>query len=394
VRGIEKREKARRLGSAALMVLLLLAGCAGTGRVAEEPKTHRKPSPEDAPPEREPGYQLATWPGFRRAACSLTFDDGTLDQYLLGFPELEERGIRATFFLIAGLRDQGVWLDSGTPRLLFSWQQARQLAAAGHEIGSHGHTHVDLTLEGAAVEKELAASLELLMERIPSLPGPGGLSLSWSYWRHDENSRRLARAYYLAARGGGVTAGGRINDSTPLDFYGIGALGLRPADEVEIWRRRSAEALATDGWLVVTFHGLDDGRVPRESLGWEPLPLSRFRAVLDYLLEERDYWLAPFGEVVRYIRQREQAVLKQAGRRPGALLFVLDDGLDDRIYDCSLTLAVQLPPGWEEAAVYQHGRPLTMWRDDDDRLCFQALPDGALILVQKRKSLRSGKSVH
>jgi len=394
VRGIEKSRKARRVRAAALIVLLGLSGCAGTGRVIEEQPTPRQPQPEAASPEREPGYQIATWPGFRRAACSLTFDDGTLDQYLLGFPELETRGIKATFFLIAGLRNRGVWLDSGTPRLLFSWQQARQLAAAGHEIGSHGHNHVDLTLAGTEVEQELSASLALLSGEIPSLSVPGGVSLSWSYWRHDENSRRLARVYYLAARGGGVTASGRINDSTPLDFYGIGALGLIPADEAVLWRRRAAEALTAGGWLVVTFHGLDDGNIPREALGWEPLPLPRFRAVLDYLLEEGDYWLAPFGEVVRYIRQREGAVLRSAGRRPGGLLLVLEDGLDDRIYDRSLTLAVQLPPGWEEAAVYQHGRPLTMWRDDDDRLCFQALPDGTLILVQKRKTLRSERSVH
>jgi peptidoglycan/xylan/chitin deacetylase (PgdA/CDA1 family) len=354
----------------------------------------RYPQP-GSPPARGPdwNYRIATWSGFHSAACSLTFDDGTLDQFLLAFPEMEKRHIRATFFLIAGPRRRGVWQDSGTPRLLFSWEQARQLAAAGHEIGSHGHTHADMTAPSAEVEQELAASLDALSAQIPSLYSPGGVSLSWSYWRHDDLSRQLARAYYLAARGGGVISSRQLNDSAPLDFYQIRALGLRPADETRMWRRGAEQQLASGGWLVVTFHGLDDGRIPQQARGWEPLPLARFSAVLDYL-QGQDYWLAPFGQVVRYIRERQQAVLSLKHRRAGSVLFVLEDGLDDRIYDCRLTVALALPQGWDRAAVYQHGRPLNSWRDDEGRLCFEALPDGSLLLVQERNQLRSGRSAH
>jgi peptidoglycan/xylan/chitin deacetylase (PgdA/CDA1 family) len=371
-------------GLAAAALLALLAGCAGISREVEKPGA-------TVAQEQDWSYRIAAWPDFRRAACSLTFDDGTLDQYLLAFPELEARRIRATFFLIAGLREQGVWLDSGTPRLLFSWGAARRLAAAGHEIGSHGHTHADLTAAGADPELELAASLALLGAQIPSLDVPGTVSLSWSYWRHDESSRRLARAYYLAARGGGGLAGRQLNSSTPPDFYSVGALGLRPADDAGTWRNRAEQVLAEGGWLVAAFHGLDDGRIPARARGWEPLPLASFQGVLDYL-QSRDYWLAPFGEVVRYIRERRQAVLRVKQKRPGRALLVLEDGLEDSIYDLRVTVALRLPPGWEQAAVYRQGRELEVWRDEAGRLCFRTPPDGSLLLVENL--LRSGRSAH
>jgi peptidoglycan/xylan/chitin deacetylase (PgdA/CDA1 family) len=388
--------RGRCLGPACLLLpALILIGCAGTGGRGGPGRAELRNPPPAAPQLRvgDWSYRLATWPRFQQAACSLTFDDGTLDQYLLAFPELEKRGIKGTFFLISGLREQGVWMDSGTSRLLFSWDQARQLAAAGHEIGSHGHKHADLTATGAAVERELAASLQVLSAEIPSLSVPGGVSLSWSYWRHDKRSRRLARAYYLAARGGGGITAHQLNGSTPLDFYGVGALGLRPGDETEIWRQRAEQALTEGGWLVATFHGLDDGRIPPEARGWEPLPLGRFLAVLDYL-QDRDYWLASFGDVVRYIQQRQRAELRLKQRCAGGVLLVLEDFLDERIYDRSLTVSLSLPSGWDQAAVYQHGRQLESWRDGAGRLCFEAMPDGSLILVQERNPLRSGRSVH
>ena len=40
---------------------------------------------------------VATWYLFKQAAGSVTFDDGTYDQYAVAFPELEKLGIKGTF---------------------------------------------------------------------------------------------------------------------------------------------------------------------------------------------------------------------------------------------------------------------------------------------------------
>ena len=62
---------------------------------------------------------------------SLTFDDGLLNQYQLA-PLLAAQGVPATFYVNSGEINTG-----GT----MSWDQTRELAAAGHEIGGHTLNH-------------------------------------------------------------------------------------------------------------------------------------------------------------------------------------------------------------------------------------------------------------
>ena len=120
-----------------VFLVTFLNGCAST------PEVDKKVDKEM--PELRFEYRIAPWYGFKSSACSVTFDDGTLDQYLIAFPELEERNIKATFFLITEPRKTGIWNDGSTIRLLFSWEQARTMAAAGHEIASHSTTHADFS---------------------------------------------------------------------------------------------------------------------------------------------------------------------------------------------------------------------------------------------------------
>lgn len=80
----------------------------------------------------------------------LTFDDGTQDQYDHARPVMERLGYVGTFYLITrNLRETG-------PHWAYrmSMEQARALAAAGHEIGNHTRTH--RCLSGTTYATELA----------------------------------------------------------------------------------------------------------------------------------------------------------------------------------------------------------------------------------------------
>jgi peptidoglycan/xylan/chitin deacetylase (PgdA/CDA1 family) len=80
----------------------------------------------------------------------LTFDDGKEDALRVVLPELERRGMRATFFVITG--------EVGQPGYL-TWEGVRKLAAAGMEIGSHTVTHARLPdLPAERVDAELRDS--------------------------------------------------------------------------------------------------------------------------------------------------------------------------------------------------------------------------------------------
>jgi peptidoglycan/xylan/chitin deacetylase (PgdA/CDA1 family) len=68
----------------------------------------------------------------------LTFDDGYTDAYEAAFPLLQDFDMVGTFFVITDM------LDFEQPGYL-TWDQAREMAAAGMAIQSHTRSHPDLT---------------------------------------------------------------------------------------------------------------------------------------------------------------------------------------------------------------------------------------------------------
>jgi peptidoglycan/xylan/chitin deacetylase (PgdA/CDA1 family) len=81
----------------------------------------------------------------------LTFDDGYLDNFVHAAPLLEEFGLPATFFVVAGHvgTERTFWWDreKGVDSRMMSWDQVRQLAGSGHTIGAHTWSHPDLGTE-------------------------------------------------------------------------------------------------------------------------------------------------------------------------------------------------------------------------------------------------------
>lgn len=67
----------------------------------------------------------------------LTFDDGYVDQYTNAFPLLRQYGFHAAFFVITD------FVTEGRPGYM-TWDQLKELVAAGMEIGSHSRNHPDL----------------------------------------------------------------------------------------------------------------------------------------------------------------------------------------------------------------------------------------------------------
>jgi peptidoglycan/xylan/chitin deacetylase (PgdA/CDA1 family) len=73
--------------------------------------------------------------GLPEKPVALTFDDGGIDNYTVAFPILEERGMKATFFVITktvGAQGQ------------MSWDDLREMAAKGMSIQSHSYSHPGL----------------------------------------------------------------------------------------------------------------------------------------------------------------------------------------------------------------------------------------------------------
>jgi peptidoglycan/xylan/chitin deacetylase (PgdA/CDA1 family) len=69
-----------------------------------------------------------------RPEVTITFDDGNLSDLEIGLPRLQARGLRARFYICAGLVGEPGRLDAS---------DVRELHRAGMVIGSHGWAHRD-----------------------------------------------------------------------------------------------------------------------------------------------------------------------------------------------------------------------------------------------------------
>ncbi|GGX95425.1 polysaccharide deacetylase family protein [Streptomyces minutiscleroticus] len=130
----------------------------------------------------------------------ITFDDGYEGVHRYALPVLAEHGFAATLFVstgwLRGPHDTGGGLDT-----MLDWDQVRELAAAGVEIGGHSHTHPELDrLTDDALRHELALCTEIVAGELGSRP----VSFAYPY---GYSSRRVRRAVRAAGYGQALAVG-------------------------------------------------------------------------------------------------------------------------------------------------------------------------------------------
>lgn len=116
------------------------------------------------------GYKTVTSAGYEeslrnpdstRRVVWITFDDGFLNNYEAALPELQQRGMVATFFVIVHNTLTQPQPDFMTPAMLLNLQQA------GMEVASHTLSHPRLSsLSPEQLTAELQTSRSLLAEHL------------------------------------------------------------------------------------------------------------------------------------------------------------------------------------------------------------------------------------
>lgn len=102
---------------------------------------------------------LASPASGERRIC-LTFDDGERGAFDHAFPVLADHAIPAAFFVVPQ------WIDDRRPGTI-GWQECRNLAEGGMEIGSHSLTHRHLsTLDSDEADKEFTLSRRRIEEEL------------------------------------------------------------------------------------------------------------------------------------------------------------------------------------------------------------------------------------
>jgi peptidoglycan/xylan/chitin deacetylase (PgdA/CDA1 family) len=178
------------------------------------------------------GYRGATFADAVQArsgrTVAVTFDDAYLSVLELAKPMLDEVGFPATVYAPTAYLDRpgqplkwdGIeqWHGGEHERELvpMSWDQLRELADAGWEIGSHTCTHPHLTqVDDDALRHELVESRAIVEERM----GRPCATLAYPYGDYDERVVEAATAAGYAAAG---TLPARLHSERALAWPRVG----------------------------------------------------------------------------------------------------------------------------------------------------------------------------
>lgn len=224
------------------------------------------------------------FPARKKAALSLTFDDGSQSHMDVVFPMLEEFGFKASFYVIAGLTRERK-IDPLAPNRVrpwwaeVSWEEWRAVAAAGHEIGNHSMTHpaggLPRVRDPARLLVEIRDSADLMRQKLGRKPE----TFAYPYSKTNARVRSAVLQHHRAAREKRVRYGGR--------FFSLDRAN-----------RIVDRAIQNGQWVVAVIHGVGSG--------FEPIAPELLRAHLEFLKTRRDeLWVDTFARVSEHCSRLE-----------------------------------------------------------------------------------------
>ena len=233
-----------------------------------------------------------SWNG-RRAAVSLTYDDGIPNHLDVAIPALEHFGFRGTFYLVTS--SDVPLMESNAPR----WRAAFE---RGHEIGNHTAHHPGWNIPDSRppyqlerftafdIARELKEAAAWLDEHIGSDPGRTfAYPFAQDFIGPSKDRgpyRRAVEACCAGARLGAASAPNR-HDTPAFDLRGFSFGQNTPLATLIGY---CEQALACGGWAILDFHGIGGP--------WIETPAATHRALLEYLYD-RSFWVAPVRDVLK-----------------------------------------------------------------------------------------------
>jgi len=153
-------------------------------------------------------------------------------------------------------------------------------------------------------------------------------------------------------------------------------------------------------WVVTCHHGIEG-----DNHGWANTSTAELKKHLDYLNQNRStIWCETFGNVARYIKERDAAKATVTSSDDNTIKVSLTDNLENATYNYPLSLRCEMPAGWTKPTVTQGGKAVkdtVVTVNSKKYIMFQAVPDGGDIVLtgdatsikEQIKLLETGKMV-
>ncbi len=309
-------------------------------------------------------FEIGTWGNFCKAAVSQTFDDNTNGQTGAGQEAFDAKGFKMTIFT-----SQAFGPD---------WNKLKSAFAKGHEIASHSVTHSQ-----NMPDAECPTSQNAVREKVP---GEMCVTIAYPYCNIPNPQTQLKKCYIA-----GRICDNQIANKSPSDMYKISAIiaGNAGVNNSSSFNSKADEAASKNGWLVWLHHGVgNDGH------GYSNTDLNALKGHLDYLDANRDkFWTETFGNVARYIKERDAASLTVETSTDNLIKVKLTDNLVDSIYNYPLSIRFPLPEGWDEnnVRITQDGEDVEdsiVTVNSKKYVMFKAVPDNGDIIIENGTMVR------
>lgn len=176
---------------------------------------------------------------------ALTFDDGWRSVYDIALPEMYDRGMVGTNYV------HTQYIGEGTPNYITP-TQLQEFVAAGWEVGSHSHYHIDLTTVELG---ELEYTMELASAQLTDWTGLGNFSFSSPMGMFDQTVVRTAETFYSSHVNAWSDEDG-VNTLDNFDLFNIHRLDTQNTDIAGVCD--TVASLGSDDFYVVIFHKIDE----------------------------------------------------------------------------------------------------------------------------------------
>ncbi|WP_177192118.1 polysaccharide deacetylase family protein [Chitinophaga arvensicola] len=239
------------------------------------------------------------WPGGKKAAIVLTYDDGLVSQLNTAIPQLRQSTLTGTFFLTGNV----------TEDQMLSWRAA---AADGFELANHTLYHpcskkmyenapqyytenydVNAMLKEAGMMNKILFGIDGKRSRTYAFPCSESVVGGVDYTPALKQSGLVK----YARSGGDIHS--IITDFSTLDLYKIPSWGVVNKEDGKALISFVEAATAKGGLGIFMFHGVGGDYLDVSGAAHEQL--------LQYLASHRkDIWVATFQEVMDYVTAQQK----------------------------------------------------------------------------------------
>lgn len=322
--------------------------------------------------QNKPSYTIAPWLNGKKAALSLTFDDAINGQFTIAVPMLNKYGFRSTFFIISNFVQ---------PQLK-SWQPVVEAADSGHEIANHTLAHPHLhSLVTDSIAYQFTACNKNISEHIPL---QSSFTMAYPYGDGGNNTdseqvvRNVASQYFTGAR---ATRNNKLPYNTchfanaTDDYFKVNSDMIADSVSQSLFTAHLDETITAGGWYVPTYHGIENGWiiVKKEAFAQQLAEVNK---------RKNDLWIATFGEVIKYVRERDCTKLSIAFENRRKIEFKLSDTLgNNQVYNQPLT--IQLTVNGYEVKSIQQGNNRLPFNKQGNIISFNAVPGSDKIMLTK-----------